>query len=236
MFGREYYSRVSVFGLNSLEELKTAVAVSRIELRATRRVDSINKSIAKLLSNVKTIPAFEKYVGSSIGTLLQLTVTQTLVCFDDLERRGAGLAIKDILGLATLLKEERDCKIVLIVNEDALEGVPSEEFRLHGEKIIDRQVLFSLTPEESFRCVFKPEEAHYELIKTCVSALKIPNIRILQRIRRNLEDINPYLRRSEVATTEEVIQSLILYVCSYYGKANGAPPLDFVLKYSTVNS
>jgi hypothetical protein len=34
VFGREYYSRVSVFGLNSLEELKTAVAVSRIELRA----------------------------------------------------------------------------------------------------------------------------------------------------------------------------------------------------------
>ena len=40
---------------------------------------------------------------------------------------------------------------------------------IKGE-IIDRQVRFSLTPEESFECVFKPDQAHYELIKAFVLA------------------------------------------------------------------
>lgn len=236
VFEREYYSRVSVFGLNSLDELKTAIAVSRVELRADRRSDSVNKNIAKLLKHVEAIPALEKYVGSSIGSLLQATITDTLICIDDIERRGDRLAVKDILGLASLLKEERNCKIVLIVNEDALDETSAQEFKAHGEKIIDRQVKFSLSAEESVGCVFQPTDTNYDLINNSVSALGITNIRILQRIHHSIEDLRPFLRLSERNTIDEVLRSLILYTWSYYGEPNGAPPLEFVLNYSTVKS
>jgi hypothetical protein len=233
--GSDYYASVSLFGLNSLDELKSAIAVSRVDVRSTSTIDSINTNIAKLLTRLEKIPALEKYLGGSMATILHSLVTDTLVCFDDIERKGLGLAMRDVLGLASLLKEQRNCKVVLIINDNEL-GAESEEFRVHGEKIIDRQLSFVLTPEESFECVFKTGQPHYDLIKSSVLSLKIPNIRILQRIQRFIEDINPYLNGTEKRTSEDVIRSLVLFVWSYYGVANGAPDLKFVLNYSTVNS
>jgi hypothetical protein len=233
--GRDYYAKVSLFGLNSLDELKSAIAVSRVEVRSTPKLDAINTNIAKILTRLEKIPALDKYLGGSMATLLHSLVTDTLVCFDDIERKGSGLAIRDVLGLASLLKEQRNCNVVLIVNDNEL-GAESEEFKVHGEKIIDRQLTFVLTPEESFECVFKSGQPHYDLIKSSVLSLTIPNIRILQRIQRFIEDISPYLSGTEKRTSEDVIRSLILFVWSYYGVANGAPDLKFVLNYSTVNS
>lgn len=234
--GRDHYARVSAFGINSLDELKSAIAVARIDVATNPKLDSLNANIAKLLNHIDKIPAIEKYVGGSIGTLLHSIVTDTLVCFDDIERKGSGLAITEILGLASLLKEQRNCNVVLIVNDDALEGKDLEEFKKHGEKLIDRQVRFTLTPEESFECVFKPSESYYDLIKTSILSLKIPNIRILQRIHRSLEDMAPYSKGMETKTSDDVIRSLILFVWSYYGEANGAPPLSFVMNYSMIDS
>jgi hypothetical protein len=176
VIGRDYYARASVFGLNSLDELKTAIAISRVESRSNRKLDSINRNLAKLLKQIGKVPVVEKYGGGSIATLLHAVVNDTLVCIDDIERKGSSLDIRDILGLATQLKEERNCKVVLIVNEDKLRDA-REEFKSHGEKIVDRQVRFTLTPEESFECVFNTTQLNYDLIKACVFALNIPNIR-----------------------------------------------------------
>jgi hypothetical protein len=236
VFDREYYSGVSVFGLNSLDELKTAIAVNRIEMRAPEKVDSVNTNLAKLLKHVEKIPAVEKYVGSSIGTLLQATIRDTLICIDDVERKGTKLAIKDILGLCSLLKEERNCKLVIILNEAGLDSSSSKEFKVHGEKIIDRQVEFSMSAEESFNCVFSPREEKYELTRNCVFTLNVPNLRILQRIGAAIEDITPVLAGSEKQSVNSIIRSLILYMWSYYGEGNGAPRLNLILNYSRVNA
>jgi hypothetical protein len=235
VFGCDYYAKVSVFGLNTLDELRTSIAVSRVETRTRRKLDSINTRLARLLKEFGKVPVIEKYGGGSIGSLLFAAVRDTLVCIDDIERRGSRLEITDILGLATQLKEERNCKVVLIVNERRL-GEAQEEFGLHGEKVVDREIQFSLTPEESFACVFKPNEPYLNLIKDCVFALEIRNIRILKRIQRYIEDITPFIRNAEKQTAEEVIRSLIMFVWSRYGKGNEAPPMDFVLDYSISSS
>src|SRR5215210_7593555 len=59
--GRANYSRVSVFGLNSLDELKSAIAISRIDIRANPKMDSLDASIGKLLTQLPKGSAVEKY-------------------------------------------------------------------------------------------------------------------------------------------------------------------------------
>ncbi len=106
---------------------------------------------------------------------------------------------------------------------------------MHGEKIIDREILFSITSDESFSYVFQPSFRHHDLIKNCCLTLHIKNIRILQRIKRFIEDITPSIRGIEGKVAEDVLRSLTLYVWSYYDKASDAPPLEFILDYSPVS-
>ena len=49
-----------------------------------------------------------------------LTIRDQIVCIDDLERRGQRLAVGGVLGLVSFLREQRACKVVLILNDEAL--------------------------------------------------------------------------------------------------------------------
>ncbi|MCK9911718.1 hypothetical protein MXD81_21360, partial [Microbacteriaceae bacterium K1510] len=66
-----------------------------------------------------------------------------------LERRGSGLAVKDVLGLISFLKEQRRCKVALLLNEDELDKDGRAEFDGNLEKVIDVKLAFSPTAAES---------------------------------------------------------------------------------------
>jgi len=234
--GCKHYSYVSLFGVNDLNELRSEIAISRVSKDSTPSEKTVNKNLRSIVTQVEKIPALDKYIGGTISAILRSQIVDTIICFDDFERKSERLEIKEILGLAAVLKEQRKCKVVLIVNDDALDEAAKQQFKIHGEKLVDREVLFELTPEESFNCVFSAGRPHYDLIKQSILTLGIPNIRILQRIHQYLDDMLPLIRDSEQQTIQEAIRSLILYVWSYYGQGNGAPPLSFILNFSTLNS
>ncbi|HEC1809738.1 TPA: NTPase KAP, partial [Campylobacter lari] len=43
-----------------------------------------------------------------------------IVCLDNIERKSDNLPLKEILGLVNLLKEEKECNVVMILNKDEL--------------------------------------------------------------------------------------------------------------------
>ncbi|HDV7510111.1 TPA: AAA family ATPase, partial [Campylobacter jejuni] len=43
-----------------------------------------------------------------------------IVCFDNIERKSDNLSLKEILGLVNLLKEDKECNVVMIFHEDEL--------------------------------------------------------------------------------------------------------------------
>src|SRR5205823_14080094 len=126
--GRKYYSYVSLFGVNDLNELRTEIAISRVSRDSTPTEQSVNKNLRNIIAQVEKIPAVDKYIGGTISTLLRSQVVDSIICLDDLERRSARLEIKEILGLAAVLKEQKNCKVILIVNEDVL-GEALQEFK-----------------------------------------------------------------------------------------------------------
>jgi hypothetical protein len=73
-------------------------------------------------------------MATGIQQISFLSVKNYLICFDDLERKGKHLRLVDVLGLASMLKERRNCKVVLILNEARRRGrgpchVPREGHR-----------------------------------------------------------------------------------------------------------
>ncbi|MEP2184737.1 P-loop NTPase fold protein, partial [Roseibium sp.] len=131
--GLNAYSYVSLFGLKNLSDLRMSVFEGRHALKAAasseeswslkKIVDKINEK-ANFRSRAGLLKALP-FVGNLseeevIGLVSLAQSPQQIVCIDDIERRGDGLTVKDILGFASYLKEERSCKVIIILNEEQL--------------------------------------------------------------------------------------------------------------------
>lgn len=168
---------------------------------------------------------------TTIESIAFLSLKEIIICIDDLERRGKSLDIKDLLGLISLLKEQKKCKIVLLLN-DGEDGL--EDYIKYREKAIDFELEFSLTAIESAEIAFDGTElSNYavEVLKESSVKLNIRNIRVLKKIERLVKLVMPCLAKYEQEITHQVIQSLVLFSwCYYCEKSDDAPPLDFVIK------
>jgi len=125
----ERYAYASLFGQNSLDDVKaeifeTTVTGDLIGKPATFK--SLDASLATLEAGGRRIWQLARQipiVGEHVGGAARMTffaVRNQIVCLDDLERAGSDLELNDILGLASFLKEQRKCKVVLLLNQDAL--------------------------------------------------------------------------------------------------------------------
>ncbi len=51
------------------------------------------------MAQAENVPALREYTGGIASQAVFMLLRNTLICLDDLERRGDGLAIKDVMGL-----------------------------------------------------------------------------------------------------------------------------------------
>jgi hypothetical protein len=133
------YSYVSLFGIDSLEALKMAIYANQARL-GKAPADKWRSKIAMGGKKAQPLLELTPYVGNlvkALGTLYFSQVTKQIVCIDDLERRSKNLDVKDVLGLISFLKEERMCKVVLLLNDGQLDAEGAEMFRGHFEKTIE---------------------------------------------------------------------------------------------------
>ncbi|HAP3189778.1 TPA: NTPase, partial [Escherichia coli] len=110
--------------------------------------ESFSRKAAGLLKEVPVVKNF----STTLEAMSFLTVSKMIVVIDDLERRGKNLDVKDVLGLVSLLKEQKDCKVVLLLNN----GTASmEDYSTYKEKVIDRDITYNPTPEECADIAYK---------------------------------------------------------------------------------
>ncbi|WP_409035260.1 P-loop NTPase fold protein, partial [Klebsiella pneumoniae] len=149
-FWKRYYAKqiayayVSLFGVNSINEIKKEIYQNTVPINNRMYRETIyNKSemlATKLISSVprflkynKVTKSLFKYFGfdinfygvksSGISSSLEYSfVNGYLICFDDLERKGNSLELKDFMGLIDNLARDKNCKVVLIFNEKNLKS------------------------------------------------------------------------------------------------------------------
>ena len=235
----ERYSYVSLFGINSLEAFKYAIfenVVKRDMIENEASIETFKSNTNSLIESfgrkslnfIKHSPT-GKGLNHAIDALSFLSVTKTLICIDDLERKGSNLAIKDILGLVSLLKEQKKCKIVILLN-DGEEGL--EEYDKYREKVIDIELQFNPTAEECAAIAFEDDKSYHARLKELVTKLGIRNIRILKKIERLVDLGIPLAKDFEPEITDQILHSIALHSwCFYCSSTNdNVPNLDFVLK------
>ncbi len=233
-FAFEKYSYVSLFGINSLSALKSAIFENTINIQTEENKDTEKKErkfsipLRKASKFIPQLP-YLKEISAPFDYIAFNCTKDTLICFDDIERRSEGLEIKEIFGLCNYLKEKKGCKIVIILNDDEISDTEGKiiDYKKYREKIIDVDLLLQPTPKECNSIVF--EKKYPNLQKNC-ELLNITNIRILKKIKKMYEDIIKCSNDINQTIIEQIENSLPLYMYCFYSGSESIPSLEYVTK------
>ncbi|MEZ9450671.1 hypothetical protein AB4184_24985 [Vibrio splendidus] len=209
------YSYVSLFGINSIEEIKKATFLNTIDTHNIGQPLNISSRSKKWAESLQGLKLKGVSVGDVLGSVSQLTMDKTIICFDDLERHSKGVTIKDFMGLVSYFKEQKGCKIVLLLNEDAGDETFAD-YRKYKEKIIDKQLHFEPTAEQCFDAVWSGDLEFKEFIKDCCVGLKIKNMRVLKKVIEHIKEFLELVEGFDGSIKKQVIHTTVVLSWCYY--------------------
>ena len=220
----ERYAYVTLFGLNSIQDIKKSIFENTVNLKENEGEPSIDTFLSngwdKVVPSIKKITSLSKgmkipyfsNMSGAVDLVSEFFIKDQLVCIDDLERRSKSLDIKDVLGLVSHLKEKKKCKIVLIYN-DGEEGL--EDVEKYNEKVISQELVFNPSTEECFDIIFK-DCKYKHFVWNDTQKLKIQNIRVLGKIKYFVDKFLAEIPNFDEELKQFVVSMIVLYSWSYY--------------------
>lgn len=162
-----------------------------------------------------------------------------LICLDDIERRGDGLRLLDVLGLISMLCEQRACRVLVIMNNKSFSPDDEQIWERNKEKVFQSEITFSPSTEECVEIIFRGAQRSImrSEAKRSLVDLKITNIRIVERVRSFVEQIEAAIQELAVSkeTQSTIARCLILAIYCHGGRGEGAPSLDYAIKYNSLD-
>ena len=237
------YSYVSLFGRNSLEDIRVAIVENTCDIAATKlrpNLQTMQSTVSWLRSKsnkfvyaAKSVPKFGGYFDAT-DRILFFHLEKVIVCFDDLERLGSGVELRSILGLISNLKDQKLCKIVLLLNEDAFEEDRRKTFVANLEKISDTYIKFMPTSKEAAELALNPDTMFRHHFVLNVVTLGITNIRVIKKAENLFNRLSKLLLKFDPRVSHLVIKAIIVAVYSKF-QPNQAPPFDLLYSFNPKN-
>ncbi len=243
--GVDRHAYVSLFGLNSLGELRSAIVENTVVAGRSSLPDE--SSLHGMLREGERFarrsrPALEvaagffrmKDAGDALYRAAFLTVRGQLVCFDDLERAGKSLEMRDVLGLASLLREQKVCKVVLLLNKQQAEAKQAEELDRQLEKVVDTFLIFEPTSAEAAAIAIGGDDPVAVALRDRLVALDVTNMRVMKKVERWARLVETELRGVDAATLAQATATVVLGGWCFLQR-DLAPSLDFVRRFNPMS-
>ncbi|MCG3663018.1 KAP family NTPase [Aliarcobacter butzleri] len=210
---------ISLFGKENLKDIEKKI-IFDISSR-----DKIISSVKDFKTNLgfKDDDAFFGIAGSLLNIGLSLfekkDFKDVIVCFDDFERMSDKINLKDVLGLISELKEQKNCQVIMIFENNKIGD--KELFSEYKEKIIDYELKYNPTIKEVIEKtqiqlkIFKDDEYLAEILLK----MKINNIRLVKRIMRDLNSFSFIGKEIEKTTkTKKIFLDILVRFSIVYAK------------------
>ena len=212
---------ISLFGMESLNDIRTSIV---FQLSPTKnKINWLNKKSKNLLNGFKNTFKSDDISMSfglnTISSILSILASgdfkNVIICFDDFERISSKIDLKDILGLISELKEQKKCKVIMILNEKELEKLSNIEgekhsdiFKTYKEKIIDIDLLFEPSVDESFKNAITNLDIKFDknIFKDIFNVCEVKNIRVIRQVLYEIDNFS-YITRENY--DEKVIRDFL---------------------------
>lgn len=209
---KKKYVYVSLFGLESLSDLKTHIYSNIENNHSNLEIPRWIRGLPSILKDTR-VSQFGLSASTKIfDSLMFNQVKDAIICFDDFERMSKKLDIKDVMGLANYLKLEKNCQIILILDEDKAEGDNKKNYAEYKEKLVDGTIRINFVNpliEEKAKHL-KIEERLVELMVEFAEALEIHNFRFFQKVIKLYQQFRKELSEEVADSTKEIILTRIL--------------------------
>jgi hypothetical protein len=184
-----FISYVSLFGLATTDAIEKQIYINSQNVKeakgsfiwAKKGYNSVGKGIRRLIGS-EVMEAMPDIPYLKFDALRKIAmsggVRNFLICFDDLERMEDSLTIRSVFGLINRLKEERNCKILIIYNEGQLADKKAD-FDIYREKVVDVEFSYKPTISDNLSIIWPENRPSY--IDKAFTCLQINNIRIMHQ-------------------------------------------------------
>lgn len=188
------------------------------------------RNAGKFLNHINKLAIIKRYIGDSSNFISNNYIENMLICFDDIERIDSKLPIETLMGYADELAQQKNCKIILIFNEDELEEKKQKKnFNKYREKVVDIELTYSPTLNKQLEIAFGDKLAKYPIINKVINDqeyenITIKNIRILTKINQIIDNfikISPTDLNALI--TEDFIKRAIYLSYCFYEINNKVP-------------
>ena len=208
---------ISLFGKNSLQD---------IEAEIVTKLSKYTKGLKKYTKHLDTVSnlgskAMGLPINVSMGSILSLfspnDFKNIIICFDDFERLSEKTSLKDVMGLISQFKEQKECKVIMILNEKELNKLSSidgkkhdEIFSLYKEKIVDYNFHYNPSQEELFEAIKKDiEEIKFCNTKTIYDFFKKINLTNIRIMKQSLYLLNNFSFIRKYTLDDKVINEFV---------------------------
>lgn len=209
VFNRKY-AYVSLFGLESLSDLRTQIYSSIESYHSSIEIPKWIKSLPSIFKDTRITQLGINAPVKLIDSLMFAQVKDAIICFDDFERMSNKLDVKDVMGLANYLKLEKNCQIILILDEDKTEAENKNKYGDYKEKLVDETIILnSVEPliRENTKGI---DEKLINLMIDFAEKLEIHNFRFFQKVIKLFRHFLTELTKDIAYSTKEIILIRIL--------------------------
>lgn len=187
---------VSLFGKDTLSDIESDIIM---QVSRTAKIKNVlNNTVGSI-----------GYAGVKVSNVLSLIpksdFKDIVICFDDFERKSGKLDSKDILGLISQFKEQKSCKILMIYNQEEIKD--KEVLSDYKDKVIDYELHYKPTVEESFKIVSSRLKAFNDYPLEYLKRKGINNIRVIKRLINSLNDFEFILE--EIKDHQDIKKELV---------------------------
>ena len=117
-----------------------------------------------------------------------------------------------MLGLISYLREQRSCKVLLLLNRTQLDDPGQKEFADFFEKVIDVHLVFTPTAAEAVAIAIDQDDELSKLIREYCQKLEVSNIRVIKKIERLINMLkDPVLSKFGPEVIRQVVHSMVMF-------------------------
>lgn len=156
---------------------------------------------------------------------------QRLVILDDVERLGRDFPLDALIGWVDYLTQSRQCKVLLILNEDAIQGEDQRAaWSRYREKVIDRDVGLTITPADAVRLASGGFTlGDIEGIVRDAEALQLTNIRVIKRALAIVERLDKKFGIVNRGLERAAASSSVMLTAAHYHAIPDGPGIEYIL-------
>lgn len=180
---------ISLFGINSLEEIQTQIILELFPISKNKKVQlgaSIAKAFVKGIMKMNGLSDYYDIVADiEVDKKDWINFEELVLVFDDLERISKKLEIEEVIGFINSLVESQNFKVIIIANEDKIE---SKDYFKIKEKVIGNSIEFIPNLSETFDGIITTFE-DFSTYKMFLESHKIQILEIFEIGSNNLRTL-----------------------------------------------